>query len=166
MLLDPDASHLAGTVVLLMQLRNAPFRTIVEVRAAVEPVVAGLAAERMPAGSLAELAGTVEQLRAGHTDPHSVLAADRRFHDLLARACGNPLFGYLLDALLAITAGIESPGPGPAAVLTAHEAIHAAVAAGDRAAATDRMRAHLEECRRHLSPEVLDQVVQWDRMVP
>jgi hypothetical protein len=62
-LLDPDASHLAGTVVLLMQLRNPPLRTIVEVRAAVEPVVAGLAAERMPADSLAELAGTVEQLR-------------------------------------------------------------------------------------------------------
>ena len=32
--MDPDASHLASNLVLLMQLKAAPFRNIVEVRTA------------------------------------------------------------------------------------------------------------------------------------
>ena len=43
----PDGSHLASTVVLLMQLRGAPYRAIVEVRSALEPMISSLAAERM-----------------------------------------------------------------------------------------------------------------------
>src|SRR6188472_727443 len=38
-LLDPDASHLASTIILLMQLQNASLRTIVEARTALEPVI-------------------------------------------------------------------------------------------------------------------------------
>src|SRR6476619_2287481 len=54
---DPDASHLASTLVLLMQLKDAPFRSIVEVRTAMEPMISRLAAERMSEESLAELGG-------------------------------------------------------------------------------------------------------------
>src|SRR5580704_14113821 len=46
-LLDPDASHLGNTVVLLMQLKEAPFRTIIEVRSALEPVISSMAAKRI-----------------------------------------------------------------------------------------------------------------------
>src|ERR1700683_422035 len=54
-LLDPDASHLGNTVVLLMQLKEAPFRTIIEVRSALEPVISSLAAERISEEALDRL---------------------------------------------------------------------------------------------------------------
>src|SRR5215207_2530683 len=57
-LLDPSASHLAGTLVLLLQLKQAPFRSIVEVRTALEPMISRLAAERMSDTSLGELGKT------------------------------------------------------------------------------------------------------------
>src|ERR1700677_3831179 len=44
---DPSGTHLASTVVLLLQMKQAPFRAVVEVRSAVEPMISRLAAERM-----------------------------------------------------------------------------------------------------------------------
>lgn len=160
--LDPDASHLAGTLVLVLQLRTAPVRTVVEVRSALEPVTTALAAARMPAAELAELDGTVAAMRTG---PAAFPAADQRFHELLARSCGNPLLGHLVDAVLTIVAGTpldtDLPAPRRVAVLAAHEAIAAAVRGRDGPAAADRMRAHLEDCARHALPAVLDQVLPW-----
>src|SRR5690242_4703258 len=60
---SPDASHLASTLVLLMQMQQAPFRTIVEARSALEPMISSLAAERMSQQSLDELNETIEQMR-------------------------------------------------------------------------------------------------------
>src|SRR6516162_11425711 len=59
----PSASHLASTLMLLMQLNHAPYRVIVEVRNAIEPVISELAAEQISDASLAELAKTIDQMR-------------------------------------------------------------------------------------------------------
>ena len=124
-LLDPDASHLAGTVVLLMQLKEAPFRTIVEVRSALEPMISSLAAERISDESLTDLGGTVEQMRENLGDQHLFLDADKRFHDIIAWSSGNALFGYIVDSLLRIMdstiIGIDYPRPRRAAILNAHD---------------------------------------------
>ena len=53
----------ASTVVLLMQINEAPFRTIVEVRSAMEPMISSLAAVRMNEDDLADLAATIDQMR-------------------------------------------------------------------------------------------------------
>src|SRR5919112_5986576 len=60
---DPDASHLASTVILLMQLKQAPFRSIVEVRSALEPMTSSLAAVRMTDEQLSALEDSVFQMR-------------------------------------------------------------------------------------------------------
>src|SRR3954465_4396769 len=62
-LMDPDASHLASNFVLLMQLKAAPFRNIVEVRTAMEPMISSLAAQRMDDAALMDLEGTITQMR-------------------------------------------------------------------------------------------------------
>src|SRR3954454_10755372 len=49
-LMSPPASHLASTLMLLMQLNKAPYRAIVEVRNAFEPMISQLAAHRMTDG--------------------------------------------------------------------------------------------------------------------
>jgi DNA-binding FadR family transcriptional regulator len=172
-LLDPDASHLANTVVLLMQLKEAPFRTIVEVRSALEPMISSLAAERISDESLAELGGTIEQMRKNLGDQHLFLDANKRFHDIIAWSSGNALFGYIVDSLLGIMdgtiIGIDYPSPRRAAILKAHESIYEAISARDEKEAEARMRKHIDEYERYAQrkfPEVLDQVIQWDRSLP
>jgi len=168
---DPDASHLAGMLVLLLQLKQAPFRSIVEVRSALEPMTSRLAAERISDEALAELAETVEAMR-DHLDSQEVfLAANKRFHDIIAWSSGNALFGYIIDSLLGImdgtVIGIDYPGPRRAAVVKAHDEILQALRTRDPAASEQRMREHIDAYERYAKrkyPEVLDQVIRWDRL--
>jgi DNA-binding FadR family transcriptional regulator len=168
---DPDASHLASTLVLLMQLKDAPFRSIVEVRTAMEPMISRLAAERMSEESLAELGGTIDSMRENLDDQMTFLEANKRFHDIIAWSSGNPLFGYIVDSLLGImdgtVIGIDYPAPRRVAILKAHDGIFQALKAHDANASEERMRVHIGEYVTYAErkfPELLDQVIRWDRM--
>ena len=115
--LDPDASYLASSMVLLMQLKQAPFRSIVEVRSALEPMISSLAATRIDDESVAELRGTIEAMRENLGDQRIFLEANKRFHDIIAWSSGNALFGYIIESLLGImdgtVIGIDYPSPAP-----------------------------------------------------
>lgn len=169
---DPDSTHLASTLVLLMQFQKAPFRTIVEVRTALEPMISRLAAARMSEESLDELAGTIAQMREHLDQQDRFLEANKRFHDVIAWSSGNPLFGYIVDSLLGImdgtVIGIDYPRPRRVAIVKAHDEIHRALRDRDPAAAEDRMREHIEAYVRYAEkkyPELLDEVIRWDRMM-
>jgi GntR family transcriptional repressor for pyruvate dehydrogenase complex len=170
-LLNPDASYLASTLVLLMQLNDAPFRTIVEVRSAMEPMISSLAATRMSSESLDELYSTIEQMRENLDDQQLFLEANKGFHDIIAWSSGNALFGYIVDSLLGImdgtVIGIDYPGPRRAAILKAHDEIFQALKARDPVASEQRMREHIDAYVTYAErkfPEVLGQVIRWDRM--
>lgn len=167
---NPDPSHLASTVVLLMQINAAPFRTIVEVRGALEPMISSLAAERMDADDLAALQGTIDQMRADLGDQHSFLEANKRFHDVIAWSSGNVLFGYIVDSLLGImdgaVMGIHYPPHRRQAILVAHEEIYAALAARDPALSQARMQEHIDAYTRYAERkyrELLDETIPWDQ---
>jgi DNA-binding FadR family transcriptional regulator len=169
-LLDPDASHLASTVILLMQLKQAPFRTIVEVRSALEPMISSLAANRISDESIADLGFTIHQMRDNLDDQHIFLDANKRFHDIIAWSSGNALFGYIVDSLLGImdgtVIGLDYPSPRRVAILKAHENIYEAINARDSVASEQLMRKHITEYVRYAErkfPAVLGQVIQWDR---
>src|SRR6478672_2359823 len=108
-LMDPDASHLASNLVLLMQLKAAPFRNILEV--------------------------TIIQMREEIEDQHSFLDANKRFHDIIAWSSGNALFGYIIDSLSGImdgtAIGIDYPSHRRQAILKAHIEIFDALKARD-----------------------------------
>jgi GntR family transcriptional repressor for pyruvate dehydrogenase complex len=169
---DPDSTHLASTLVLLMQFQKAPLRSIVEARAALEPMISRLAAERMSDETLAELGATIDRMR-DHLDHSDVfLDADRRFHDIIAWSSGNPLFGYIVDSLLGIMHGTvignDHPRPRRTAILKAHDEIHQAMRDRDPDGAEARMRDHIHAYVSYAEkkfPEVLDQVIRWDRLV-
>ncbi len=167
---NPDASHLASTVVLLMQLKSAPFRTIVEVRTAMEPMISSLAATRMTDESLIDLNSTIEQMREDMDDEHSFLDANKRFHDIIAWSSGNTLFGYIIDSLLGIMdgalIGIDYPPPRRTAILKAHEEIYAALKSRDPKLSEERMREHIEAYERYAErkfPQVLKQTIPWEQ---
>jgi GntR family transcriptional repressor for pyruvate dehydrogenase complex len=170
-LLNPAASHLASTLQLVMQLNQAPYRAVLEARATLEPVISRLAAERISPESLAGLAASVGQMRGSLDDADRFRDCDKRFHTVIAWSSGNVLFAYLVDALLGIldgtVLGIDYPGDRRAAILRAHEEIHAAIARHHAAAAGERMREHIEADARHAQrkfPEILEQAVTWDRL--
>src|SRR4051794_29358845 len=94
----PDGSHLASTFVLLMQLHGAPYRTIVEVRTALEPVISSLAAQRIGEECLDELNETVDRMHRYIDEQEPFFEANRQFHDIIARASGNALFAYMIDS--------------------------------------------------------------------
>jgi DNA-binding FadR family transcriptional regulator len=166
----PDGSHLASTVVLLMQLKGAPFRTIVEVRGALEPMISSLAAERMDEESLDELRDTIDQMHRDMDDQRSFLEANKRFHDVIARSCGNALFGYMIESLLGIldgtTLGVDYPMHRRGAILLAHEEIFEALKARDAAASGSLMRRHIEAYEVYAErkfPHVMDATIPWDQ---
>lgn len=169
---NPAPSHLASALQLLMQLNQAPYRVIVEARAALEPMISRLAAERIGDDALAELAGTIDQMRASLDDRDAFADANKRFHDVIAWSCGNVLFAYIVDSLLGIldgtVIGIDYAGDRRAAILDAHEGIYAAIARHDAAAAAERMRDHIEAYSRYAQqkfPEIMDRTITWDRLL-
>lgn len=169
MLLHPDAAHLSSTLVLFMQLNNAPFRSVVQARSALEPMISSLAAERIEQHTVDDLAETIDQMRERLDDQQAFLDANKRFHDIIAWSSGNPLFGYLMDSLVGImdgtVIGIDYPAPRRAAILKAHTEIFEALAARDPVRSLDRMREHIDAYETYAQrkfPEVLDQVIRWD----
>src|ERR1700677_49000 len=72
-LLEPDSTHLSSTIILLMELKTSPFRTIVEARTALEPMISSLAAANMDEDSLLELKRTTDQMAANLDNEHSFL---------------------------------------------------------------------------------------------
>jgi DNA-binding FadR family transcriptional regulator len=166
----PDATHLASTLVLLMQLQSSPFSTIVEVRTVLEPMISSLAATRMSEEQLGELFGTIEQMRERQEDEHSFLDANKRFHDIIAWSSGNTLFAYIIESLLGIMdgtlIGIDYPAPRRAAILTAHEEIYFALQERDPKASEERMREHIDAYAKYIEkkfPQVLKQTVPWEQ---
>jgi GntR family transcriptional repressor for pyruvate dehydrogenase complex len=171
-LMSPAASNLASTLMLLMQLNQAPYRVIVEVRNAVEPMISQLAAQRMTDENLSDLAATIDAMRSDLNDRDSFLESNKRFHDIIAWSSGNVLFAYLIDSLLGIldgtVIGIDYPSHRRTAILKAHEEIYKALAKHDAAASQDRMREHIEAYTQYAQkkfPELLSQTITWDRLL-
>ncbi|MGX6446754.1 GntR family transcriptional regulator [Patulibacter sp. S7RM1-6] len=84
---------------------------------------------------------------AEEDDEPAFMAADRRFHDVLLRAAGNRRLADQVATLRDLVRFLGASTAGRSRTLTTilgeHEAIIAAVEAGDADAAADAMRAHL-----------------------
>ena len=166
----PDASHLSSTLVLLMQMRSAPFSSIVEVRSAMEPMISSLAATRISEDELTALRETVDQMQNELNDQYLFLDANKRFHDIIAWSSGNALFGYIIESLLGImdgtVIGIDYPQHRRAAILKAHVEIYDALAARDPEASEARMREHIdayEQYARRKFPQLLSEMIPWEQ---
>jgi GntR family transcriptional regulator, transcriptional repressor for pyruvate dehydrogenase complex len=138
----PNGRHFASTLALMLQFVGARFRAIVETRWVVEPGIAALAAERATAADLAALRACLAALRAQLADAARFQDENRRFHDLLAFAAGNPVFRYLLPALHWISdgAGVEYSPAERRRIVRANRRILAAIEARDGTAAYASMR--------------------------
>ncbi len=126
-------------------------RDLVEVREILEPEIASLAAARATEEDLADLRAAVETMDAHLSDADSFIAADNRFHQVLARATQNALILTLIDPIMALLSEqrkeIFSVQGGPQRGQMHHKLLLDAVSRHDPEAACEAMRAHLRQVR-------------------
>ena len=140
--------------------RASQLRSLTELRQAVEPLAAAGAARGASVAARDELVALAARLRtlgeAGEGDSEDFLALDIQFHELLMRSSGNELFCALGDVVAVVISGRTHLGLMPARpepeALDAHEAVAAAVAAGDPGAAEDAMARIVREVKGALGP--------------
>lgn len=123
---------------------------VAELRFAVEPLLARLAAQRATSASIAAL----EELVAASSGPITAarsLELDTTFHQTLASAAGNPLLSELQRLVVNWTTPLrrDSHAHRSGRVMSAegHNAILVAIRAGDPDAAQRAMEDHLNEVR-------------------
>lgn len=119
------------------QIDRVELAHLLEVRHAIEVRAAALAAGRRTAEDLAVLDAAVTRKRAALAagDAAGFVTADVAFHVGVVAAAHNPLLVELYDGLVeTLTASIETPA-GPDELEAEHDAVLAAIRAGDVAAA-------------------------------
>lgn len=162
----PNGRHFASTLALMLQCVGAGFRAIVETRWVVEPGMAALAATRASEDDLQALRDCLDAMRAKLADAAQFQEENRRFHDLLAFACGNPVLRFLLPALHWISDGaaVEYSPSERRRILRATRQILAAIEARDGEAAYGSMQRFFAMSLDYLDrtyPEAMRRQVAW-----
>ena len=124
---------------------QAFYADLSEMRLAIEPYAAGLAAQRASAEAVAEMHGTIGRMAAA-PDRRSFALSDIELHRQITKASGNVFMhsvSALIEAALLSSFWISSPAESPivqSEVTEDHRKIVEAIAAHDVAAAEDAMR--------------------------
>lgn len=131
--------------------RAAQLRSLTQLRVALEPIAARLAAEAggHQAEVLLEHALDMRELgEAGKGDSTEYLDADVAFHSLLLASGGNEMFAALAGSVAEVLTGRTRLGLTPAhpdpVALSDHESVARAIAAGDPRAAERHARTMVE----------------------
>lgn len=108
-----------------------------EMRLALEPEAAALAAQRRTPEQLEVIYGWVDRMGAEHVQPPSFVHADLNFHLAVSEAAGNPFFHSIATLIeVALVAVLEASSPADDPMLLArsvedHRAIANAIAKRD-----------------------------------
>jgi DNA-binding FadR family transcriptional regulator len=169
----PEPRHLASSIAIMLQLTHSSFRSVLEARAVLEPVLARTAAEHISDESLKGLHESLDAMRNHIDDVDFFLAENERFHALVAEAAGNQVFALLITSLNWISdgvpLGVEHPIELREAVCKEHARIYQAIGrrAPDRAASA--MAAHIGGFATYLErnfPRLVDAPLRWDQVDP
>jgi DNA-binding FadR family transcriptional regulator len=102
----PGAEHLASVLSLHLQFTDASFRSVVDARCSIYPVLAADAAQNASREDVLMLRESIARMHAGAHDPDLFTEEARRFMSLVAAASGNRVLALLVDALHRMSEGI------------------------------------------------------------
>lgn len=130
-------------------LHSISYREIWQLHMALEPLAAGLAANKIETSLLAKIEANLRHTEDVLNEPEALVEADITFHDLVAEASGNqalllartPIGKFLFPAYGAV---IDKLGPGPR-LLDAHTHIFNALKLNDAEAAREWMTKHIRD---------------------
>jgi DNA-binding GntR family transcriptional regulator len=141
----------------VVTLSRSDIREIYDVRSAVEGRAAYLMARRRDPSVLADLAGTIGQIRvaARAGDISAVRRADLAFHERLCALSGNgrlhEIFVRYVPAIQTLLKFDELPYASLDAVADQHQALLDAIRSGDPSAAALALEAHVEDARENVA---------------
>ncbi|MFF3377109.1 FadR/GntR family transcriptional regulator [Streptomyces sp. NPDC002680] len=147
----PDAGPATRAMVIYLEYVGTSVTDLLQARQLLEPIAAGLAADRITEEGIATLRATLDSELA-HWDDPSVHSQDP-LHPVLGQLSGNPVLHLFIDVLTRLTARYAhtsrrtSKAEMHAAKETshrAHRAVVEAVIADDGARAQTELTAHLE----------------------
>jgi len=147
---SPDPRLVLGefnSVVRHMLARPDGVRHFQHARALLEVALAREAALRAAEDGIAKISAALEANRSAIDDPALFTETDLEFHLAIARACGNPLFTALHDAMLDWLADqrwvSRSAGAQSETVYLEHKRVHDAIVRRDATEAMSAMEDHL-----------------------
>jgi len=157
-----NASNAAQALSRLLRLTGATevgtVRSVYEVRRPLEIAIAGLAAERASGESLTALRQTVEEIEDPELPLAMFVAADVRFHTVLAEATQNRLFVAILNSVSDLMNALREVGTTVAGARNDarqhHRLIYDRIAARDAEGARAAMSEHMD-----ISQSILDRAV-------
>jgi DNA-binding FadR family transcriptional regulator len=123
-------------------------RQFSELRIAIEPEAAALAARQANPGAVAEIRAGYEQMEAAEARGEDTLEADIGFHIAVLNASANPFYMQFRDVVataLRTSIRFTNRFKGRTASLPAHHSVLAAIEAGDVAASRGAMAAIIAE---------------------
>lgn len=124
------------------------YRDLSEVRLAIEPVAAGLAARRATRNDIRAMRAGLNGMRDDAADHDLALLADVDFHVAILQASGNPFFHQLRELIhtaLSLSIALTNRIAGHTASLPAHEAVLAAIEQGRAQEAERAMRMIIQD---------------------
>ncbi|ESQ88935.1 GntR family transcriptional regulator [Asticcacaulis sp. AC460] len=143
-LLDPDVTRWMTE----RPYTNKIYRELTEVRLAIEPIAASLAARRATKADLKAMRTAFNAMRDEASHHDLALAADIDFHVAILKASGNPFIIQLKELIhtaLTISIGLTNRIAGHTASLPAHEAVLIAIENAQPEVAEKAMRAIIAE---------------------
>lgn len=163
----PQTGDFANNLSLILQFMEADLRGLLELREAIAPNVAAYAAQRATTGDLSALADCLKELERNEASSQFE-ELNRRFHDMLGWASGNPLFGLLTSALHMLTRefslSLGYSAQERAVQLRFLRRVLEAVRKGDAEGARQAMARLVAGSASYLaqrSPELVSQKVRW-----
>jgi DNA-binding FadR family transcriptional regulator len=164
----PRPRELAEALTLILQFETATFEQVMEAREWLEPTIARKAVSGMGPTALDELRAANAAVREAFSDIEAFATANRAFHAIIAKNCGNIVLQIFSETLLVIAdgrpIGITYTSRQIAAIADAHRAIIDTFAAGDADAAETAMSEHLGEARsywKHSFGQLIAHPVRW-----
>jgi DNA-binding FadR family transcriptional regulator len=152
----PGADHLASVLSLHLQFAEASFRSVVDARGSIYPVLAAEAAETATREDVSMLQQSIARMHAGVQDAELFTHEARRFMSLVATASRNRVLALLVDALHRMSEGIgEWEERQRRSALRSYEKVVGAI---DRGAP--------DEARSIMAESLAAAVRHWERTAP
>jgi DNA-binding FadR family transcriptional regulator len=123
-------------------------RQFSELRIAIEPEAAALAARAADSAAVAKIATGYARMEAAEAGKDDALDSDIAFHIAVLEACGNPFYRQFRDVVetaLRTSIRFTNRFKGRTASLPAHHAVLAAIEAGDSDGARSAMAAIIDD---------------------
>jgi DNA-binding FadR family transcriptional regulator len=162
----PGADHLASALSLHLQFADASFRSVVQARCSIYPVLAAEAAMNASRADLATLRDSVARMHATAHDPDQFREEARRYMSLIADASGNRVLALLVEALHRMSGESSAAWDEKQrrSALRSYERVIEAIGDGDPEAARSIMAKSLAAALRNweqTAAHELEQPVAW-----